>query len=75
MVTTETQRHGDERQEVLMAKDGYCMIFASTPRECPICHVMRGILINRDGRTRCWDCDGTYRDGMATGARFLNLES
>jgi hypothetical protein len=61
-MTAETEKH-----EVLIAKDGSCMIFVATPRECPICHVMRGILINRDGRTRCWECDGRYRDGCAAG--------
>lgn len=46
--------------EVLTAVDGACAVFCSRPVECPICHVMRSILVNRDGRTRCWDCDGAY---------------
>jgi hypothetical protein len=49
--------------QVMIAADGSSMIFASQPVECPLCGVMRGILINRDGRTRCWECDGLYRDG------------
>jgi hypothetical protein len=61
----------DTKHEILIALDGSIMIFVATPRECPVCHVMRGILINRDGQTRCWECDDRYRAGMAAG-RFQN---
>jgi len=52
----------DAECAVLTGADGSSMIFISTPRECPGCHEMSCILINRDGKTRCWECHGNCRD-------------
>lgn len=53
--------------EMLIAADGSVMVFTSMPCECPVCHQMRGILVNFNGRTRCWECDSAYRAGCAAG--------
>jgi hypothetical protein len=55
-------RERDAECAVLTGADGSSMIFVSTPRKCPVCQEMSCILINRDGKTRCWECHGNYRD-------------
>lgn len=30
------------------------------PLECAVCHGMRCCFVNRDGRTRCFECDRAY---------------
>lgn len=41
-------------------------VLTADARECPCCHAMRHIFINRDGRTVCLYCDGE-RSGVNRG--------
>jgi hypothetical protein len=34
----------------------------SPPLECSACGHVTSCLVNRDGRTRCYDCDAHYQD-------------
>jgi uncharacterized Zn finger protein (UPF0148 family) len=42
---------------LLMSCRGYGAVMLTTPRMCPGCQTMHYWFINRDGRTRCVECD------------------
>ena len=43
--------------------DGAGLIVTKEPVECKFCRVMHAFFINRDGRTRCVDCDREGTNG------------
>lgn len=45
------------------------LALTAPPLECKECHVMRACFVNRDGRTRCFDCDRAY---VARGLAAVN---
>ncbi len=38
-------------------------ILMREPAKCPYCSTRRWWFVNRDGRTRCCECDGAYLAG------------
>ena len=37
-------------------------VIVERPLECAECHRSVACLVNRDGRTRCYDCDAQHQD-------------
>ena len=44
---------------------GAAYVLLERALECSICRRSTACLVNRDGRTRCYDCDAAYLDSKA----------
>lgn len=58
----------ERRNTTLLFESECSLALTAAPLRCPVCGRLSSCFVNRDGRTRCFACDGEY---AARGLRRL----